>query len=200
MTIDLWSSVREWNDAVGVRMPTQPRWPDKPELDLALSLINEEVGELHAAIETRDMVETADAIADSLYVLAGLLLRIGAARTYINSHLLPDATLPLSWSRLSSDILAALNDDTNRLHEGVEARNWNATDAFAHRAMFTLARLAYALGIPLNEVFRVVQDSNMAKLVDGRIIRDESGKIRKPEGWQPPDIAGVLRAHGWSEP
>jgi predicted HAD superfamily Cof-like phosphohydrolase len=32
----------------------------------------------------------------------------------------------------------------------------------------------------------------MAKLVDGKPIRREDGKILKPEGWTPPDIKKIL--------
>jgi predicted HAD superfamily Cof-like phosphohydrolase len=37
--------------------------------------------------------------------------------------------------------------------------------------------------------------ANMAKADGPR--RREDGKILKPEGWQPPDIAGELRKQGW---
>ena len=40
----------------------------------------------------------------------------------------------------------------------------------------------------LNEVHR----SNMAKSVDGKVIRREDGKVLKPEGWQPPQLAQFL--------
>lgn len=39
-----------------------------------------------------------------------------------------------------------------------------------------------------------VHRSNMTK-VGGSV--SPTGKIQKPEGWKPPDIAGVLRAQGW---
>jgi len=52
---------------------------------------------------------------------------------------------------------------------------------------------AVSYGIPLDDVFEEVHASNMAKLVDGKVIRREDGKIQKPEGWQPPDIEGVLK-------
>ena len=42
---------------------------------------------------------------------------------------------------------------------------------------------------PFNEVHR----SNMAKLVDGKVIRREDGKVLKPEGWQPPQLAQFLQ-------
>ena len=51
---------------------------------------------------------------------------------------------------------------------------------------------AASYGIPLDRVFEAVHESNMAKLVDGKAIRREDGKILKPEGWTPPDIKSVL--------
>ena len=55
---------------------------------------------------------------------------------------------------------------------------------------------AVSYGIPLDDVFAEVHRSNMAKLVDGKPIYREDGKVLKPEGWMPPDIKGVLdKAH-----
>jgi len=51
---------------------------------------------------------------------------------------------------------------------------------------------AVSYGIPLDEIFNEVHRSNMAKLVDGKVIRREDGKIQKPEGWNPPDIKKIL--------
>lgn len=51
---------------------------------------------------------------------------------------------------------------------------------------------AIAYGIPLERVFNEIQRSNMAKLVDGKVLRREDGKIMKPEGWTPPDIKSIL--------
>jgi predicted HAD superfamily Cof-like phosphohydrolase len=51
---------------------------------------------------------------------------------------------------------------------------------------------AVSYGIPLDDVFAEVHRSNMAKLVDGKPIYREDGKVLKPEGWMPPDIKGVL--------
>jgi predicted HAD superfamily Cof-like phosphohydrolase len=51
---------------------------------------------------------------------------------------------------------------------------------------------AVAYGIPLDKVFAEVHRSNMAKLVDGKVIRREDGKVLKPEGWTPPDVKGVM--------
>jgi predicted HAD superfamily Cof-like phosphohydrolase len=51
---------------------------------------------------------------------------------------------------------------------------------------------AVSYGIPLDDVFAEVHRSNMAKLVDGKVIRREDGKIQKPDGWTAPDVKGVL--------
>lgn len=54
---------------------------------------------------------------------------------------------------------------------------------------------AVSYGIPLDEVFNAIHQANMNKLIDGKVIRREDGKIKKPEGWQPADIAGILNKH-----
>lgn len=40
--------------------------------------------------------------------------------------------------------------------------------------------------------FDEVHRSNMAKLVDGKVLRREDGKVMKPEGWTPPHLAAFL--------
>lgn len=55
--------------------------------------------------------------------------------------------------------------------------------------IYVVIGLALAYGVDLRVVWREVHRSNMAKL-GGRKRAD--GKHLKPEGWAPPDIAGVL--------
>ena len=64
-------------------------------------------------------------------------------------------------------------------------------DALADMIYIALGT-AVAYGIPLDRVFAEVHKSNMAKLVDGKVIRRADGKVQKPIGWTPPDIKGVL--------
>lgn len=56
---------------------------------------------------------------------------------------------------------------------------------------------AISYGINLHPVFNEVQRTNMAKVGGGERA---DGKIMKPEGWTPPDIAGVLVKQGWTKP
>lgn len=58
--------------------------------------------------------------------------------------------------------------------------------------IYIVCGTAVSYGIPLDKVFAAVHESNMAKLVDGKPIRREDGKILKPEGWTPPDIKKIL--------
>jgi predicted HAD superfamily Cof-like phosphohydrolase len=66
-------------------------------------------------------------------------------------------------------------------------------DAIAD-AIYVLVGTAHEFGIPLGHVWNAVHSSNMAK--EGGPTRID-GKILKPEGWQAPDVAGILKAHGW---
>ena len=50
-----------------------------------------------------------------------------------------------------------------------------------------------AMGIDMWPLWAEVQRANMAK-AGGPVI---DGKQMKPAGWQPPDIAGLLRKQGW---
>lgn len=51
---------------------------------------------------------------------------------------------------------------------------------------------AVAYGIPLDKIFDEVHRSNMAKLVDGKVLRRADGKVIKPEGWQAPDLKKII--------
>ena len=52
-------------------------------------------------------------------------------------------------------------------------------------------------GIDGGPIAAEVHRSNMSKLVDGKPVRREDGKILKGPNFSPPDIAGELRRQGW---
>ncbi len=43
-----------------------------------------------------------------------------------------------------------------------------------------------------DDAFAEVHRSNMAKLVDGKVLRREDGKVMKPENWQPPNLSQFI--------
>jgi predicted HAD superfamily Cof-like phosphohydrolase len=83
-------------------------------------------------------------------------------------------------------------------NEYIEAENKHdlvgVADALADIIYIALGT-AISYGIPLDKVFEEVHRSNMAKLVDGKVLRRADGKVQKPDGWKAPDIAGILEAH-----
>lgn len=201
---DLWTAVRTFNEACGVRLRLTPGWVPDDEIALAVRLVDEELSELRTAIEAGDIVETADAIADSLYVLAGLVLRLGVARTYIQDLLftprVPTGMVAGGFARFETvgPQVDRIDGMLASLHQAVDARNLNATDSQAHSLMYALTGVARWMLLPLEAVFAEVQASNMSKLVDGKAVRRADNKILKPATWLPPDIAGLLAAHGWT--
>lgn len=194
---DLWNDVAQFNRACGVRLRETPGWVSDSEHDLAMALIVEERDELLFALASRNLVEAADAIADSLYVRAGLLLRLGLARNYIHD-LLTKSAEPPSWATFDAvHTMAHIGDELEtidqRIQEAIDSRNLIEVDTTTHTSMYHLTALAMTMHLPLDRVWAEVQRSNMAKLVDGKVVRrTEDGKVLKPAGWTAPDIAGVL--------
>lgn len=69
--------------------------------------------------------------------------------------------------------------------------------------IYVLCGLANCLGIPIHRVYEEVHASNMLKavpvydaeigqIIDYKVERRQDGKILKPEGWKPPNIASIL--------
>lgn len=69
-------------------------------------------------------------------------------------------------------------------------------------SIYVIIGMMHEFGLPLQALWDEVQRSNMAKAVeqpDGtfKVLKRADSKILKPNNWTPPDIEGVLRAHGW---
>jgi predicted HAD superfamily Cof-like phosphohydrolase len=60
--------------------------------------------------------------------------------------------------------------------------------------LYVVYGTAVSYGIDTAPVFAAVHRSNMDKAPGGEVRRRDDGKVLKPEGWQPPDIAALLRA------
>lgn len=58
--------------------------------------------------------------------------------------------------------------------------------------VWVIMGMASTLDIPFDEVWNEVKASNMSKFVDGKAIKDENGKIMKPEGYFRPNIKMLL--------
>ena len=63
--------VEDFMEAMGQDVNVVPTFPEDEIQRLRLDLIEEELDELHYAIDNKDMVEIADALGDLLYVVYG---------------------------------------------------------------------------------------------------------------------------------
>lgn len=111
---------------------------------------------------------------------------------------------PGGFDSVEADERALLTDLLREeFQEYLEAEGLNDEIAIADALadmIYIILGTAIAYGIPLGEVFREVHRSNLAKFEGQRRYR-EDGKLLKPEGWTPPDVAGLLarakeRKHG----
>jgi predicted HAD superfamily Cof-like phosphohydrolase len=89
------------------------------------------------------------------------------------------------WPRLLREEV----DELEKARDLVEV-----ADALAD-VLYLAYQAAASYGLPIDEVFREVHRSNMSKLLpDGSVLRREDGKVLKPEGWSPPQLAPILDA------
>lgn len=135
--LNLYNDVRTFHRVGGVACPEKIAFPDESTIALRQRLNREEVTETNDALAARDMLEAADGIIDSIYVLLGNAIALGITQKCFEDL----------WSEVQRSNLKKFVWDE-------QARSWT-------------------------------------------VYKDAEGKITKPPAWKPPDIAGVLRRHGW---
>jgi len=58
---------------------------------------------------------------------------------------------------------------------------------------------ACAFGIDIQPLWDIIMESNINKLIDGKLIKRNDGKILKPSNWQPPKVCEELVRQGWND-
>lgn len=101
-----------------------------------------------------------------------------------------DPALHAFWPQL-------LDEEVSELREALHTQDLvEVADALAD-ILYVAYQAAASYGIPIDAVFREVHRSNLAKVSpDGLVIRRADGKVMKPAGWTPPDVARVLNRAG----
>jgi hypothetical protein len=111
--------------------------------------------------------------------------------------------LALAWKLISEEVNDELLPLLENLGTGevpVTAPNMVALTDHIVDSIYVLMQLANTLNLPIQEAWDEVHRSNMAKAPNGVVLRRPGdGKVLKPAGWQPPDLAAVLRKHLESE-
>ncbi|MCH2205359.1 MAG: hypothetical protein MK132_05775 [Lentisphaerales bacterium] len=77
-----------------------------------------------------------------------------------------------------------VNDELDELEEATNTIE--QADALVD-AIYYICDTAVRHGLNLDPLFKIVHRANMQKVVDGKVIRREDGKILKPEGWEDPE-------------
>ena len=76
-----------------------------------------------------------------------------------------------------------VNDELDELEESKDTTE--QADALVD-AIYYICDTAVRHGMNLDPLFKIVHRANMQKVVDGKVIRREDGKIMKPDCWQDP--------------
>lgn len=156
-------------------------------IDLNRKIIVEELEETRKkGVLNKDMVELADGIGDTVYVIAHATNQLGrtnnAGRDDAANVMLADAVARIEYALTPG--MAFHDEDIDR--------NLSIAEII-------IRGVAAVYGIPIEAVFNAVHASNMTKVFpDGSIRKNEFGKVLKPEGYEKatPKIIEILKAEG----
>ena len=165
---------------------------DDTEQTLRRNLIAEELKELSEGLQTLHLalpgneeefvafVEVADALADTLYVVAGTLVQGGYAFTF------EDTTAALR---------TILADGFNEIMMGLQHSQACRVRKGAAMMEIGIKGFGTIVGIDVEAVFAEVHRSNMTKLgEDGKaLFRTNDGKVLKGPNYEDPQLDALLR-------
>lgn len=208
-------AVREFHELNGqvVNLSPPPEPVPTRTAVLRIRLILEEASETVIAIHEGNLIETADGLADLLYVILGTAVSFGVPveDMFMVSE---DHGLKLPQDREVLAFVKALTVGVSEVTEALQGcspcgcpdlecrgktvgqEDYEKLQEILHTLAKFVCGAGAAWGIPLQEVFQEVHRANLSKKLGG--ARDglkygEGGG--KGEGYTPPDVAGILKAH-----
>lgn len=103
----------------------------------------------------------------------------------------PNANIDISIQSLRYDLIY---EELRELNDAMLDRDIvEVADAIAD-LLYVVYGTAVAYGIDIEPVFEAVHKSNMDKIwPDGELHYHPNGKVKKPEGWEPPNIKAILK-------
>lgn len=107
----------------------------------------------------------------------------------------PEAEIPEKEHELRVDLI---NQEVCELFDAMASHNIREiADALAD-IIVVVKGTACTYGIILKPIFDEVMKTNMAKVgPDGKVIKNELGKVMKPKGWKPPNFDSILEHQGF---
>lgn len=175
------SLVRNFNVNFGVLeegIPLQENvYSSNPELaEFCLKLIREEILELSDAVKSHDLLETADALGDILYVVYGMLCRLGVTNADVKDSGVPYGYIP--YTPKSKDIVrgiftsrpglmmgyvSIIFDTLASLETAVSTKEFASTVNFLVELLHDVYSFSERLGLDIDGVFRKIHENNMSK-------------------------------------
>lgn len=173
--------------------------------DLYLKLITEElIHEFLKEYDKKNLVGIADGIADSIVVIEGFCHSLGLDLNNIwesvnNSNLTTNESLIKYELDISGILLNYADLRENYLYS--KYNKYKTSDAGLELYLVYIIRHLLAvsvyLNLPIQEVWDEVARSNSSKISEnGKVIKNEFGKIQKPSTFSPADIESILNKHG----
>lgn len=103
----------------------------------------------------------------------------------------PNANIDISIQSLRYDLIY---EELRELNDAMLDRDIvEVADAIAD-LLYVVYGTAVSYGINIEPVFEEVHKSNMDKIwPDGELHYYPNGKVKKPEGWEPPNIKAILK-------
>lgn len=169
---------------------------------LRVKLIDEEsVEELYVSALRGDLVETLDALVDTIYVALGSLVELGVEYQGKNYSVETLNTQKL----LDAAVVAHFEDPLECFRRSCADDDWAGASRALHFIVNKALRIMAEAGFDPRPLFDEVQRSNMSKLgPDGEPITSRGeeldgaplGKTIKGPNYTDPDLRGVLAAAG----
>ncbi len=165
--------------------------------DLYMKLITEElIHEFLKEYDNKNLVGIADGIADSIVVLEGFCHSLGLDLEniwkYVNEFSYSSEEIFSEFN--VCEILSTYSDIRYNYSYKSKDLGW-----FEHRIgrMFrNLLIVSVYLNLPIQEIWDEVVRSNNSKISEnGKVIKNEFGKIQKPSTFSPADIESILKKH-----
>lgn len=182
----------------------QPCVPPAPVCLTRVQALVEEWAELLEAAFRSDLAGVLDALCDFQYFLEGTFIACGMTAVRdaeAHDRLITSFTLQRQPCRMPSASELALCSKDILTHVGKMARAMGCgRQADVLLELDNMSRTLDSTWImcgmlPIRvEAMQEVHRTNMAKLHDDKVVRDASGRVVKPDGWEPPDLAQFLKA------
>ena len=104
------------------------------------------------------------------------------------------------YAGLINEEMFEMNEAWAELNDALDSGNLEAIKGCLEHLLkeindliWVAAGFGFSFGLPLKEGMDQVAETNLAKIIDGKVRRDpETGKVLKPEGWQPPDYSALI--------